>query len=67
MKRSIDLSTVIDCPCNLILQIGNELSGFFGSQDESVSSSNSNTFLCKAFIYDFNRLARITSSLQVVT
>ena len=47
MKRSIDLSTVIDCPCNLILQIGNELSGFFGSQDESVSSSNSNTFCVK--------------------
>ena len=25
MQRSIDLSAVLDCPCILILQIGNEV------------------------------------------
>ena len=47
MQRSIDLSAVLDCPCILILQIGNEISGFFGSQDENLVSSNPNTFYVK--------------------
>ena len=67
MQRSIGLSAVLDCPGILILQIGNEMSGFFGSLDENVFSSNSNNFLCKAFIYDFDKLARVTPSLQVVS
>ena len=47
MQRSIGLCAVLDCSGIHILQIGNEMSGFFGSLDENVFSSNSNTFCVK--------------------
>ena len=50
MQRSIGLCAVLHCPGILILQIGNEMTDFFGSLDENVFSSNSNTF-CVKLIY----------------
>ena len=47
IQRSIGLCAVLDCPCILILKIGNEMSGFLGSVDKNVFSSNSNTFCVK--------------------